>query len=472
LIVFFFFFSTIPFHVRRLIDLVGTGGDGRDAFNVSTASALVCAAGGLRVAKHGNRSSSGSVGSSDFLEALGAPIDLDGPACAACLDACGMAFLFAPTFHPAMRHVAAARKMIGCRTLFNLLGPLANPARPQAQVTGVGEIGLGRVFADARALAVAEDPAAYAGTAARGVVVHSADGLDEVSVSDATWVWAVDGSEVLPADKVRAFVLGPDDAAAGAAPTAAAAASTRADGAALITTADLGVDTHPLDAVCGGDAAQRAARFRALVARPDDDPPLRDFVAVNAGLGFFVAGTAATARQGVQAALGYLRDGSVARVLGGYLASATTEAAAARARGGGGDQTATATAATTGAATAAPGDNILDRIMALRTADVEADIAASGERLEAPWELEAEFAPINLYERLTRIAGRHAVIAEVKRASPSKGQIARDDFPGPAAQALRYAAGGAAAISVLTETRHFKGTFEDMTEVRRALECV
>jgi anthranilate phosphoribosyltransferase len=130
------------------MDIVGTGGDGLDTFNVSTAAGIVLAAAGIKCAKHGNRSASGSVGSADFLEALGCNIKLDGVQVATAVDECGFGFLFAQVFHPAMRHVAPARKEVGVRTIFNLLGPLTNPAAPKLQVTGVGKKELGPLFAE------------------------------------------------------------------------------------------------------------------------------------------------------------------------------------------------------------------------------------------------------------------------------------------------------------------------------------
>ncbi len=118
----------------NLVDIVGTGGDGLDSFNVSTAAGIVLAACGLRCAKHGNRSATGSVGSADFLEALGCKINLNGEQVAAAVQECGFGFLFAQQFHPAMKHVSSVRKEIGFKTVLNLLGPLTNPARPELQV--------------------------------------------------------------------------------------------------------------------------------------------------------------------------------------------------------------------------------------------------------------------------------------------------------------------------------------------------
>ena len=134
-----------PVDVADVMDIVGTGADGWDTFNVSTAAALVVAGAGVRVAKHGNRAASSKCGSADVLEALGASLDLDGPGAARVLEGCGFVFLFAQRFHPAFRHVGGPRREIGIRTMFNLLGPLSNPARPSRMLVGVGARAFGPV---------------------------------------------------------------------------------------------------------------------------------------------------------------------------------------------------------------------------------------------------------------------------------------------------------------------------------------
>ena len=165
----------VPCQVQPLVDTCGTGGDGSQSFNVSTASALVLAAAGSAVAKHGNRGVSSKVGSADVLEAAGCQLDLAPAEARKLLDATGFVFLFAPAFHPAMRHVAPVRKSLGIRTIFNLLGPLVNPADADHQVLGVYDPGLTRVMASAlREL----------GTQ-RAVVVHC-DGLDELGLHATT----------------------------------------------------------------------------------------------------------------------------------------------------------------------------------------------------------------------------------------------------------------------------------------------
>lgn len=161
-----------------VVDTCGTGGDRRGTFNISTAAALIAAGAGLTVAKHGNRAMSGTVGGADVLEALGVKIELPPERVSACIDEVGIGFLFAPVFHPAMRHAAAPRRELGIRTLFNLLGPLSNPAGTRYQVVGV--------FA-----AEWTEPLAHALSrlgSAHAIVVHGEDGLDEISLAASTQV--------------------------------------------------------------------------------------------------------------------------------------------------------------------------------------------------------------------------------------------------------------------------------------------
>ena len=172
-----------PIAAGNVVDLCGTGGDGADTFNVSTAAALVVAGAGARVAKHGNRAASSRCGSADLLEALGARIDLGGEAVARVIEGCGFGFLFAQRFHPAMRHVGGPRRELGTRTIFNVLGPISNPAQPSAQLTGVGSAELGPLFAEAFRIRGLD----------RAVVVHSADGLDEISPAAPTHAWILEG---------------------------------------------------------------------------------------------------------------------------------------------------------------------------------------------------------------------------------------------------------------------------------------
>ena len=171
-----------------VVDTCGTGGDNCSSFNISTAAAFIAAGAGLRVAKHGNRAMTSHCGSADVLEALGVKIDLGAGAVAKCLEEVGIGFMFAPIFHPAMKHAAVPRREIGIRTVFNILGPLTNPARAESQVIGVPNEELGHKMA-----AVLH----RLGTR-HSLVVHSRDGMDEISLGGRSLVWEVDQDKVSP----------------------------------------------------------------------------------------------------------------------------------------------------------------------------------------------------------------------------------------------------------------------------------
>ena len=169
----------------RLVDTCGTGGDGSGTFNVSTAAAFVAAGAGVKVAKHGNRAMSGSSGSADVLEAFGARIDLGPESVARCINETGFGFMFAQTFHPSMRFAAGPRREIGIRTVFNILGPLTNPASAEAQVIGVADSSMAAKMAQALGRL----------GSGRALVVHGNDGLDEITISDSSSIWELkDGS--------------------------------------------------------------------------------------------------------------------------------------------------------------------------------------------------------------------------------------------------------------------------------------
>ena len=178
-----------------LVDTCGTGGDASGTFNISTAAAIVAAAAGVPVAKHGNRSITSKSGSADVLAALGVNIEAPVPVVERCLNELGICFCFAPHLHPAMKHVAAVRKKLGVPTIFNLLGPLCNPAGAPFQVLGVGKVELHRTLADVLARLGCE----------RAVVVHGAGGLDEISLDGPTDVIEVHGHQT------RRFVWNPQD---------------------------------------------------------------------------------------------------------------------------------------------------------------------------------------------------------------------------------------------------------------------
>lgn len=248
-----------PLDVDRegLVDTCGTGGDGRGTFNISTVAAIVAAAAGAMVAKHGNRAVSSACGSADVLAALGVNIDLDAPRMSAVLRRAGIAFLFAPKLHPAMSAVAAVRKELGVRTIFNVLGPLTNPAFARRQVLGV--------YADRLVETVAQVLAALG--AAHALVVHSRDGLDEIAVSAPTRVCEVrDGS-------IRSYEITPEE---------------------------IGLRTHDIEELAGGDAAANAEIARRVLA--GETGARRDVIAANAGAALYVAGLAPSIRDGVKIA--------------------------------------------------------------------------------------------------------------------------------------------------------------------------
>ena len=169
-------------------DIVGTGGDGSGSFNISTTAALVAAGAGLKVAKHGNRAASSACGSADVLEALGVKIDLGPEAVAECIETIGIGFMFAPIFHPAMKHAAAPRREIGIRTVFNILGPLTNPARTESMVLGVPGEEIGRKIA----------ATLHRLGTRHSLVVHGRDGLDEISISGPSLVWEIREDKLSP----------------------------------------------------------------------------------------------------------------------------------------------------------------------------------------------------------------------------------------------------------------------------------
>src|ERR671913_1094334 len=235
-------------------DTCGTGGDRAHTFNVSTVAALVIAACGVRVPKHANRSVSSRCGSADLFEALGVNITAEPTVVERCLDEAGIAFFFAPTFHPSMRHAAPARRDLGVRTAFNLLGPLTNPAGARRQLVGVPRPELTELVARSLALLGAE----------RAWVVHGADGLDEISTTGYTKVSECrDGA-------VNTFYLHP---------------------------ADVGLPKSAAGALRGGEAADNAAIARAILSGQQGAP--RDIVLLNAAASLLIAGRVVTIPEGL-----------------------------------------------------------------------------------------------------------------------------------------------------------------------------
>jgi anthranilate phosphoribosyltransferase len=264
-----------------VFDTCGTGGDRTGTVNVSTAAALVLAGAGVRVAKHGNRSVSSRCGSADVFEALGVAITAPPEVVARSLDEAGVAFLFAPSFHPAMRHAGPTRKELGLRTAFNLLGPLTNPAGPARQIVGVPRPELTELVARALLMLGSE----------RVWVVHGSDGLDEISTTGYTKISeAQDGT-------VRTFHVHPGD---------------------------YGLRKTTLASLAGGDARTNAKILASMLA--GEAGPVRDIVLLNAGAGLFVAGRAASVREGIAMAAEAVDQGRAAAALDA-LVRATGEVA-------------------------------------------------------------------------------------------------------------------------------------------------
>ncbi len=258
----------------RTVDVVGTGGDRSHTVNISTMAAIVAAAAGARVAKHGNRAASSTCGAADLLEELGVVIDLPGPGVARCVDEVGIGFCFAPIFHPSFRHTAGPRRELGVGTVFNFLGPLTNPARPSAQAVGC---------ADPRMIPVLAGVLADRGTT--GLVFRGDDGLDELTTTTTSQVWLVrDGA-------VEQAVVDP---------------------------ADLGIPACEPAALRGRDAAYNAGVARAVVA--GERGPVRDAVVLNAAAAIAaydgISGTVQDAlRAGLVKAAAAIDAGDAARLL-------------------------------------------------------------------------------------------------------------------------------------------------------------
>jgi anthranilate phosphoribosyltransferase len=252
------------------LDTAGTGGDRAGTFNVSSVAALVIAACGVPVAKHGNRSVSSQCGSADLFEALGVNVGAAPDVVERALDAAGIAFFFAPTFHPSMRHAAQTRKDLGVRTAFNLLGPLTNPAGAGHQLVGVSRPEFTELVARALALL----------GASRAWVVHGADGLDELSTTGYTKVSECQG------ELVRTFYLHPSD---------------------------VDLPKAAPSALKGGDGPANAAIARGVLA--GEQGPPRDIVLLNAGAALFIAGRAGSVREGIRMAENAIDGGAAAAVL-------------------------------------------------------------------------------------------------------------------------------------------------------------
>jgi len=239
------------------VDTCGTGGDAFGTFNISTTAAFVVAGAGLKVAKHGNRAMTSRCGSADVLEALGVKIDLGAEGVQHCLERVGIGFMFAPIFHPAMKYAVAPRREIGIRTVFNILGPLTNPAGAQAQVLGVSD----GTVAPKMAQVLQRLGCRHV------LVMHGEDGLDEISISEKSNIWELKG------DTLSSYAVAPED---------------------------FGLSRAKIEAIKGGTAADNAAMLRGVLQR--EKGPRRDIVLLNAAAGLVAGNLAENLADGVKLA--------------------------------------------------------------------------------------------------------------------------------------------------------------------------
>jgi anthranilate phosphoribosyltransferase len=276
--------TPFPHDGDGLLDVVGTGGDGTGTFNISTASAIVAAGAGARVAKHGNRAASSQCGSADVLEALGVKIDLTPEAAALCLQETGITFLFAPLYHPSFRHAAVPRRELGVRTFFNILGPLCNPAGARLQALGVADGALADLMADVLARLGVR----------RALVFHGPDGMDEMSLAGPSRV-----VEVLDGDRKEE----------------------------MIDPGELGLGRATLNEVRGADPATNAQHVRDVLGGAAG--PRRDIVLLNSAAALLAAGLASDWRQGVRLAAESIDQGRAGAVLDRWITASQRHAVTA-----------------------------------------------------------------------------------------------------------------------------------------------
>jgi anthranilate phosphoribosyltransferase len=388
---------------QNYMDIVGTGGDGFDTFNVSTTAAFVVAACGVPILKHGNRASSSKCGSADLLEKIGAKIDLDGPASARVLQDAGFCFLFAPKFHPALKHIAPVRKEMAVRTVFNVMGPLLNPGFPKMQMSGVSKFELGEVYAKAfQSLGVV-----------RGLVVHGEEGLDEISIAGKTHMWFVEGDSITKGE---------------------------------VTPEDFGVKRCSLSVVSGGSTEENVETFWKILN--GEQGHVTDFVLINAAAALRTAGRVSNWKEGVALAKKAIEDGAARQVAEQYIEKSNS------------------------AKNHQSEKSILHEIFAERRKFVDNLKAQKSfealllDSLKSP----SAFRPLDVLKRIKRGPFRLALMSEIKRASPSKGDI--NVNVDVAKTALAYAQGGACVISVLTEPKWFKGSLDDLKLIRKTIDCM
>jgi anthranilate phosphoribosyltransferase len=260
--------SGVTVNAEPLVDIVGTGGDGANLFNVSSAAAFVVAAAGGFVAKHGNRAVSSKSGSADLIEQAGINLNLTPEQVARCVEQVGVGFMFAPAHHGAMKHAIGPRKELGCRTLFNILGPMTNPAGVRRQLIGVFSKALCRPMAEVLQKLGSEHI----------MVVASKDGLDEISLASSTYMAELKNGEIIEYE---------------------------------ITPEDLGIKSQTLSGLTVNTAEESLTLIKAAFGRDRSESAekARDMIALNAGVAIYIAGLAPTAKEGVQLALDALGSG-------------------------------------------------------------------------------------------------------------------------------------------------------------------
>jgi anthranilate phosphoribosyltransferase len=257
-----------------LIDTCGTGGDDSNTFNISTASSIVVATAGLKIAKHGNRSISSICGSADVLEACGVKIDMSPDQVTASIEKIGIGFMFAPVFHPAMKHAGPPRREIGIRTIFNLLGPLTNPANAQVQILGIARKGLGPLMAEALKRLKTH----------KSFIVHGEDGIDEFTLSGETHIWEISNGTV------KEHSIFPED---------------------------VGLQRSELSNLQGGSIQENKKILEAVL--DGTAGPFQDSIAFNAGAAIYLAEKAKTFKDGVNQAKEILDSGDARKKLSEWI---------------------------------------------------------------------------------------------------------------------------------------------------------
>ncbi|OMH41084.1 anthranilate phosphoribosyltransferase [Desulfurobacterium indicum] len=257
---------------EKIVDTCGTGGDLKGTFNVSTTVAFVLAAGGVPVAKHGNRSVSSKCGSADILEALGIRIDLSPEDVGRCIEETGFGFMFAPVFHPAMANVIKPRKELGVRTVFNILGPLTNPAGAKRQLMGIFDGELSEKIAGVLSKLGVK----------KACIVHGYDGMDEITICERTKVTELSNGDI------KSYVIAPED---------------------------FGFERAKIEDIAAADSLEENKNMIESILKGEDRSARKDMVAINAGFGFYVAGKVDTPSDGIKLSVDLLDSGKPFEVL-------------------------------------------------------------------------------------------------------------------------------------------------------------